>query len=650
MSVLEAFNNLNVASARDVSDHEAIFQISYQYLSTAMNFNHASSFKNCIVALIKMDKYYKAVELIAKTPAEITKQFPLEISYVHYKVGDLEKVRAIYESVEDVHDTLHRALKHVLAQALYQAGLVAEALLLYHELVTSSHIIDNEIDLACNERAIIFQLTSQGKESPEPRSSVAPFKQTYDYLLNEALIALAQGNTAKSLQLLEEASNSCNAQNSDLSEEDLLLEIAPIKLTIAYIYQTTGRSEDALSLLKSIEEVGVSDLLIKTVLNTNYYSASPAQGNLNLTQRALNYKYALHNLNHKLTRSQWQVLVKNQLQLSYQTGTLSKQSEYLSNSFALLFQEEFSGDLSPYAYKVLVKLDISLEDLTNESANRAVSRKLTRFVLSDLEAQNVNEIAVAGALLLAHVNSTFGNYDQSIEVLERITSLELASSKDTRLHASIFGTLIQLYEVSNPAKLDGLYKALVDKLETLSQPQIQKDSVLYDFFKAVAFKLLTVGHEEQSASIFKTLLAAKPTDSVVASVLGESNGGLKSVNDLESSTDVEKLLELDIDSLLIRPTTRPRKAHSRTKSSHKVEKKTRKPRLPTTREIKPEGEFDPEKDLDKERWLPMKLRSYYKPSKKDRKKAKGHQGALEASPAPTGESKKQNKKKKKGKK
>lgn len=48
--------------------------------------------------------------------------------------------------------------------------------------------------------------------------------------------------------------------------------------------------------------------------------------------------------------------------------------------------------------------------------------------------------------------------------------------------------------------------------------------------------------------------------------------------------------------------------------------------------IKPEGEFK----LDDERWLPLKLRSYYKPTKKDKKKTSGgHQGAVESSPAPT---------------
>lgn len=649
MSVLEAFNNLDVASARDVSDHEAIYEISYQYLSTAANFNHSVSFKNCVVALIKMDKYYKALDLILKTNEDVLKQFPLEVAYVYYKVGDLENVRAVYESSSngDSDDTLSRALKHVLAQTLYQTGRVAEALKIYHELIASLKF-DSELDLACNERAIIFQLALQDNISEQPHSNLPASKQSYDYHFNDALIALANGNTSRSLELLEQALETCNNQNSDWPEEDLVLETAPIKLTIAYIYQSTGKSLEALELLNTFDAVAVSDLLVNAVLKTNYYSALPAQDNLNLTQRSLNFKYLLHNLRLKLTRSQWLVLLKNHLLLSYQTNTLSKNSNYIQNAFAKEFAQEFSGDFSPLAYKVLVRLHISLEDLTSEETNKAVGRKLSKFLAAELEKNQVTDIIIAGALLLAYVNSKFGNFDQSINVLERIVALELASSQDVQLHAGVFGILISLYEIRNPNKLDALYSELLKKLESVKN-QVKENDVLYDFFKAFAFKLLNVNQKEQAQKVFEFLGEVKPNDAVVSSILTGSTDKLKPVEELESGIEVSNLLELNVETLIVKQESRSRKSNAFKKHDDKVTKKTRKPRLPTLRTVKPEGEFDPEKDLDKERWLPLKLRSYYKPSKKDKKKAGGHQGALESSPAPTNELKKL-KKKKKGKK
>lgn len=649
MSVLEAFNNLDVSSARDTSDHEAIFEISYQYLSGAAGFNHSVSFKNCIVALIKMDKYYKAVDLISKTNAEVTKQFPLEVAYVYYKVGDLENVRAVYNSASngDSDDTLSRALKHVLAQTLYQTGLVAEALKLYHELI-ATHKIDSELDLACNERAIIFQLSLQKNVFKEPHSNLPESKQSYDYLFNDALIELSRGNSTESLELLDQALETCNKQNSDWPEEDLVLETAPIKLTIAYIYQTTGKAREALEVLNSFDATAISDLLVNAVLKTNYYSALPPQDNLNLSQRSLNYKNLLHNLRLKLTRSQWQILVKNHLLLSYQTNTLSRSSNYIKNSFAKEFNEEFTGDFSPLVYKVLLRLNISAEELNSEETNKAVAKKLSKFVHAELQSNEVSNLVVAGALLLTHVNSKFGNFDQSISILERIVEIELKSSQEVRLHAGVLGLLILLYELRNPSKLDALYNELIKKLESILKDQLQNDGILYDLYRAVALKLLNVNQKEQAYNIFELLGAANPNDAVVASILNGTTDKLTPVEQLESNTEVSDLLELNVDTLIVKPETRSRKPHGFKKPEDKVVKK-RKPRLPTTKSVKPEGEFDPEKDLDKERWLPMKLRSYYKPSKKDKKKAGGHQGALESSPAPQGESKKQ-KKKKKGKK
>ncbi|XBA48712.1 hypothetical protein SBP28_003233 [Candidozyma auris] len=650
MSVLEAFNNLNVASARDISDHEAIFEISYKYLSQAMEFNHPLSFKNCIVALIKMDKYYKAVDLINKTNSGVVKQFPLEVAYVYYKVGDLDNVKSVYEtaSVGGADDTLSRALKHVLAQALYQKGAVAESLKIFHELI-SAQTIDSELDLACNERAIIFQLSLNENTTVKPQANIPASKQSYDYLFNDGLIALANGNIVESLQLLEQALDLCNKQNNDWPEEDLVLEAAPIKLSIAYIYQTTGREEEALELLNSFDAVAVSDLLVKAVLKTNYYSTLPANENLNLTQRSLNYKYLLHNLRLKLTRSQWRVMLKNHLLLSYQTESLSRSSHYISKSFAKDFGNEFEGDFSPVAYNVLVRLHISFEEFTNEETNKSVSKKLNRFVTEELGKNSVTESVVAGALLLAHLNSKFGNFDQSLEILERIVELELASANSQTLHAGVFGILISLYEVRKPGKLGALYDSLIAKLESIHKSQLKENDILYDFFKAVGFKLLNVSRQDLASKVFDSLASVKPDDAVISSVLSGRTDKLRPKSELASNTDVSELLDLNVEAIIPKHEVRARKTKTSKKSTHRVSKKNRKPRLPTARSIKPAEEFDPENDLDKERWLPMKLRSYYKPSKKDRKKAGGHQGALEPSPAPQSESKKP-KKKKRGRK
>ena len=78
----------------------------------------------------------------------------------------------------------------------------------------------------------------------------------------------------------------------------------------------------------------------------------------------------------------------------------------------------------------------------------------------------------------------------------------------------------------------------------------------------------------------------------------------------------------------------------------KITKKKQNPKFGPNKVLKPIEDLQ----LDEERWLPMKLRSYYKPTKKEKKKASGgggQQGATESSTRTTSLSKK---KKKKGKK
>lgn len=653
MSVVEAFKNLNVASAKDASDHETIYEVSYHYLSNVKNFNDLAAFRNCLVALINMDKYYKAVDLLKKVPEDISSEYPLEAAYVYYKVGDADRLEKVYKSVvgDQGTDVLSRALKHVLAQSLYQRGHVSESLKLYQDLL-SSNDIDSELDLACNERAILYQSALKNEGVPQPFSSIDPANQTYDYVFNNGLIELAQGNTDKGLVLLNDAIELCNKQNADLPEEDLLLELAPIKIAIAYAHQTRGNTQEALQIFESIQAHYLSDGLIQLILKTNYASVLPGADNTNLTHRTLDLPHALHTLRSKLTRQQWQALVKNHLLLAYQADTLNKSSQYLSHGSLELFAEEFSGDLTPFIYKILVKLDISLEDLNDPELNKTVSKKVYNFVREELKSKKNSHIVIAGALLQVSLNRQAGSYDQSLQLLEEIAREELETSATT-LHGAIFGALIRIYEALDAQKkLNELYESLVNNVLSRSESDLRESGDLYDFAKALAFKFLSLGDEEYSKKLLTKLSAAEPSDALVEAVLRENTEGLLPLDELTSKTDIDQLLEFNIteDTSAAYPVIKKAKI-----TPGKVTKKTKKPKFSLNKTIKPDSEFNPEKDLDKERWLPMKLRSYYKPTKKERKKAGGHQGALEtSSPAPTssggqsGNSKQ--KKKKKGKK
>lgn len=652
-SIISSFKSLNVATAQDYSDHEAIFQASYQYLAKVKEFRDIKAVHNVIVSLINTDRYYKALEFLKQVPEDILQQFPLEKAYIYYKTGHNDAVQELFESTRnsnELSETLKTAMKHVMAQCYYQNGEMLKALSLYHELISEGSI-DNELDIACNERAIISQIETDSSKIT-PALSVSNNEKSYDFVFNEALIELRSNNFDASLALLQQASTLCTDQNLDSNPADLASELAPIQLALAYVYQAMGQKTLALSTLNSLDMEGVTDLMTKLIVKTNLASLDPSTDNANYTARELNYKDVLHVYRYKMTRSQFRSFVKNQLLLSYQSNTLAKSSSYCSNSFVRKFAEEFGGDMTPSIIKLLTRLDIKADALNDESNWSAISKKVYKFALGELAKETVSENVVASALLLVFVNAKSAKFDQAIDILEKVLHRELDSSSGT-IHASLFSALINLYEVTKSnKKLVTLFDSILENLRKLS-PEDLKDPVVYSFVRSIVFKLVSTDSDIEVTSIVRNLASARSDDECIQTLL--NGGSILEGSELAAQDAVEDLLEVDFN-LLNAHTPQSRPAQKRAKSTvNKVTKKARKPKFSQKKVVKADNVFDALKDLDQERWLPLKLRTYYKPSKKElKKKSGGHQGAIELSPAPTtttsATKNKQQKKKKKGKK
>lgn len=656
-SIISSFKSLNVATAQDYSDHEAIFQASYQYLAKVKEFRDIKAVHNVIVSLINTDRYYKALEFLKQVPEDILQEFPLEKAYIYYKTGNSDAVQELFESTRnsnELSETSKTAMKHVMAQCYYQNGQMLKALSLYHELISESPV-DNELDIACNERAIISQIES-GSPSVKPALLVSQSDHSYDFVFNEALIELRSNNFDTSLALLQKASSLCTNQNLDCNPADLAAELAPIQLALAYAYQVSGHSSLASSTLNSLDMEGVTDSMTKLIVKTNLAALSTSDANTNYTARELNYKDVLHVYRYKMTRNQFKSMVKNHMLLSYQSNTLAKSSGYCSNSFTSQFAKEFGGDMTPSIIKLLIRLGIKTEDLNNESKWTAVSKKVYKFALGELTENGVTENAVASALLLVFVNTKSAKFDQAIDILEKILHRELESSSSV-IHASLFGALINLYEVTKSNKrLALLFDEILKKLRNLTSKDFE-DPVLYNFARSIIFKLISTDSDTDVTSIISNLASARSNDECMQSILNGS-GTFDEGNGLAAQDDVEHLLDVDINLLSAQiPQTRPSLKTGKN-FANKIAKKARKPKFSQRKVIKADDIFDPLKDLDQERWLPLKLRTYYKPSKKElKKKSGGHQGAIELSPAPSNTSttasnrnKQQQKKKKKGKK
>lgn len=580
-SILQAFKSLKVAND-GLSDHLTIYEVSYEYLSKIKEFNDAKAFNNCLVALINLDNYDKALNLIKEVPQEVHSQFVVEKAYIYYKLGKDDELALLYEHLVDnaegsiegvpVQEIELRAIKHILAQHLYQRGHVAKALALYQELIDSNNKIDNEVDLATNERAILSQLPAG--ERPQPRLEGS--EDSYDFTYNNALIEISNNNLEGADKLLDKAISQCGLEIQDPSE--LTAEIAPMKVAQAYVKLLQGHSTEALDILTSADLASADDPMVLLLVKNNTLALQGDGGaNLNIVHGELNYPETLNALKQKLTSAQFGQLLKNHLLLSYQTGTLSVKSKYLSKAYQAKLA---SNDFSLQAYKTLISNKISQDDLEDSTRFKAAAAALKALYNHNANA----DVRTSILLLVAYIGFQTGFYDQALSLLES----EIQNHPND-IRSAVVGAYYQMAQ------------SIGGKVQEKSVQNLEKlaNSTTSDALR-------------QELQIWK--YAYDGTEIT-------SSEGLVPIGELTASHNVEELLRTNIDELLFQKpayasesvaTTQPKKRYVFSKNKQYTDK--------------------PPSDLDAERWLPKKFRSYYKPSKKE--KRKGHQGALELTPTP----------------
>ncbi|EDK41261.2 hypothetical protein PGUG_05359 [Meyerozyma guilliermondii ATCC 6260] len=449
-------------------------------------------------------------------------------------------------------------------------------------------------------------------------------EKSYDCLFNDSLILIANNQLGDALKLLDLAQSVCTTQNQDLDAGDLLLELAPIKLTIAYIYQVQGRISEAKALLDEFRNNETVDHMTKLVTTNNYYALEGIpDSKSSIALRDLDYQARMHKLQQKLTKPQSNVLMKNKLLLQFHAHALSKSSKYFTKAFTSEYQKLYPGDYTFNVYKVLNQLDITISDVNDGNAEQC-ARKLYQHAKTDLSEPE----RISTTLLLVAVNNIMGRYDQCLSVLEKIWDSRTSETLIPALAGTLFGLLNELNYHQDDQR-DSLSKTKAKQtsfiVALIKYFQDHGVSKCYNFAREIAFRLYQNG-DEKAEDVLRVLQKEDPQDRLVAAALDGDNSKLDKVETLQSSTDINELLSTSIASMIPAP---PATSTKRTfkPSISKVHKNKRKPRFSAKKEFVAAEKFNAA-DLDEERWLPMRLRSYYKPTKKDRKKG-GQQGALE---------------------
>ncbi|ODV85659.1 hypothetical protein CANARDRAFT_27763 [[Candida] arabinofermentans NRRL YB-2248] len=596
-SLTDLLSNLKVYSKND--SHSQVYELGLSILKKDPT--NLPAFKKCLIALINMDKYQKATELMKNHPnlAANDEALLLEKAYVFYKLNDSESLSKLVSI-----GTSNRGFQNILAQHYYRIGRTEESLSLYQSLLPTSSAKDEGIvDLRVNEKAVLSQLKKMnGPVSAKLQSTNTDL--SYDEIFNNALIKISENDYKIALVLLENAYEQCNTVLDDYDEQEKFEELTPIKIQIAYVKQLLGQKEEAEEILNQFDLNSLKDPVFKLIILNNLLSlkaGSLEDSNTALLYRELQFPNSLNLLSEKLILPQIKTLERNQLLLGLKAGKNVTKA-------AKKHQEQFNGSLLPSALSTLSKIpSFDVEEL-NELSNEKILFKYARSHPEDLPV----------SLLATQFSINAGKFQNAAVLIEE----QIARDVGNLTKPSLVCLLLSIYDQleRKTAKSNILFK-VYDEVLMKEFNNIEE----LRFLKFIAFELMSID-DEKSRQLFTKVQNVTPDDELVSMILGSSNTTdlLGSIEPLIESIDVDQLISEGITPLLSSKTSTSTLKSNSKSAKTKYAKVTKKARSKPKRLPK-----DLTKKIDEERWLPMKDRSYYKPKKGKKKDTQG--GAVDAS-------------------
>ncbi|SCU80751.1 LAME_0B04434g1_1 [Lachancea meyersii CBS 8951] len=528
--------------------------------------------RHWLIALVKSDQYKQSWDLLTQYSAELSDEFYLERLYVLYKLGYAKEFEKLYQEVKSaVHEKnpQNRGLLHVRAQFCFKNGKYDEAMEIYRVLAQNNeHQLDNETELACNERAAMAS-SSLVKET---KTYTALHEDSYDLLFNESLIALAQDLPQLSLEHLEKAS-------AMTAQDGLADDIFAIELQKAYVLHRIGELQKSKAILNALLEknkTGSVNYLLAFNNLKSLQDISKYTSNIPLLLREMNVR-ELSGIVGTLGLEQQQRVVGNLLFLNlFSNSSIQAKKSILSKTLAKYQKVVDNVVLEPYYTQ---------------------AKKMYHFAMSAISC-GVDGSVVGLMLLAVQLQVAEKQYERAVLLCE--TFLNKCSAGVGASYRIVCYVLFELYQKSGRANSASI---LLDKIyDSVSDENVEEDP---QFWRFVAFKLLARSSSDKSNNIFSTLQRLCPDLSLISPGAEEHIRISEDLDSLINSIDVDHTKEQGIS---------PFEGTGKHKGNRALGKVLKKRRVHKNRKL-PKN-YDPAKQPNPERWLPTKDRSDFKPNKK----------------------------------
>ncbi|KAF2715135.1 hypothetical protein K504DRAFT_457305 [Pleomassaria siparia CBS 279.74] len=601
------------------------------------------------VALLKLERYEDAVKVFEDIPT-LQEKARFEYAYALYRSGNAAKA---FETAGV--DNASRGMKHVLAQAAYRSENFAQAANIYEQL-SKQVVQDEEYDIRINSGAVDAQLEWSGqghlaKKKKPTREDLEVFETAF----NAACGSVSRGELAQGEICLKRAKDLCNAL-SDLSDAEKHAEILPITVQQVYVLTQLGRVDEAEQLSNTIQFKDINELSTRYLAQVNSIAASKEYTNPYLAQR-------LFQASPKPP--------KTDQHFTFQS-VIIRQDDYVLS----LLANKFAGVTSSTGKVIAASPSPSTVPSVNTAAvlnaaaharNAATEKAALKEVLPLLE-KRPNDVGLLLTIMNLYVLTN--NHAAATHLLEsffrRLEQSGSGSDLDIRFAPGLVAALVSLY--AHQGRHSASKNELAKAAEYWRKPhKSETETPSKSLMTAAGTALLESQNQESltaAGEIFGSLYAQDKTDraaiaGLVAAYALTDPTQLPSEL-VDSLPKVERLIQ-DIDAGALEdagvPSLAPTSANIQSENARKRAADSKVPAKSKRirKSLKPK-DFDPNKKMDAERWLPMRDRTYYRPKgRKGKKKAEGltQGGAVSEEKTPAAEIKtgppKAGAKKKKGK-
>jgi signal recognition particle subunit SRP72 len=614
MSSLPALSSL--LKQAHIDDHDEILKAANSTLKQSKGDLEAQHVK--VAALLKLDRFNEAIYTFETGGDRLKEKARLEYAYALYKTGKPA------EAAEIARQGAERGYQHVEAQASYRMEDFARAAELYAQLDQRLEE-DAEADIRINSFAADAQLewAGRGELVNRQKASRREDMDSFEIMYNAGCDSIAQGLLGRADVLLKRARDLCS-KLEDMTEEEKQAELLPITLQQVYVLARQGKNEEAGRLSSGVNADSITDASTKYIAQVNQIAANASPPNPFLAQRLIAKDIETLKPDYPF-RYQESVMQQNRFATDLQAlkfgGTAASTADTIS--------KQPSPNLDPY-YNLLSVVNAAAH------ARSQTGKEALKHIVPLLE-KRPNDVGLILTIVQLYVLT--GNSASAAALLERFLGrLEQAAGAaelKARFAPAVVGTLVSLYDATG--RREQIRTELLKAATYWRRKSKDHHSAgVVHLLKATGSSLLDSQdpeHHNLANEIFTELHQQDENDryaaaGLLAASLEASNASsLRPIDDLVASIDVDSLENAGIaqpPSSAAAVTTRKRPAED---TKPKKPKKIRKSRLPK--------DFDPNKQPDPERWLPLRDRSTYRPKGK---KGKARQTMLAQGAAPTADS------------